>query len=64
MRKIKTQRGYIAYSCRGSETALIGGMGICDDCGTPASMGYLVPVLNHYMCPECFTDAKTQRDKN
>lgn len=54
MKKMKTLQGYIAYSCSAIETTLIGGIGVCDDCGRSSPVGYLVPVLNHYMCPDCF----------
>lgn len=56
MKKIDTKSGYIAYEATASETVLLGGCGICDDCGKGALNGYLVPVLNHYMCPDCFED--------
>ena len=56
MKKIKTSVGYTAYQATAYETALLGGAGICDHCGEFADEGYLVPVLNHYMCPECFKD--------
>ena len=56
MLKFRTRQGYIAYQCTASETTLLGGMGICDDCGKFSETGFLVPVLNHYMCPRCFED--------
>ena len=56
MKKIKTKSGYIAYEATAEETGRLGGCGICDDCGEFAASGYLVPVLDHYMCPECFHD--------
>lgn len=54
MKKFTTKQGYTAYTCTAAETAYLGGMGICDDCGKSALSGFLVPVLNHYMCPDCF----------
>lgn len=54
MKKITTKQGYIAYTCTAQETTYLGGIGICDDCGKAALNGFLVPVLNHYMCPDCF----------
>jgi hypothetical protein len=54
MTKFKTSSGYLAYRATAAETTLLGGRGICDDCGEYAPEGYLVPVLNHYMCEECF----------
>ena len=56
MLKFRTRQGYVAYRCTASETALLGGMGVCDDCGKFSETGFLVPVLNHYMCPRCFED--------
>lgn len=56
MLKFQTRQGYIAYRCTSEETTLLGGMGICDDCGEFSPNGFLVPVLNHYMCPHCFED--------
>ena len=56
MKKFKTGSGYVAYEATAEETALLGGAGICDDCGEFSESGYLVPVLDHYMCPACFHD--------
>ncbi len=56
MIKTTTKNGLIAYECTAVETVLLGGCGICDDCGNYAPTGYLVPVLNHYQCPECFAE--------
>lgn len=56
MKKIRTKRGLIAYHTTAAETTLIGGMGICDECGAAPPDGYLVPVLNHWQCPDCFRD--------
>lgn len=54
MRRFTTKSGYIAYQATAEEAALLGGRGICDDCGKFSAKGYLIPVLNHYMCPDCF----------
>lgn len=56
MKKLRTKNGLIAYYATAAETFLLGGFGICDDCGKAAHDGYLVPVLNHWQCPECFKD--------
>lgn len=56
MKKLQTKAGLIAYHTTAAETTLIGGMGICDECGKAPPDGYLVPVLNHWQCPECFKD--------
>lgn len=54
MTKTTTKAGHIAYSVAAAETAKLGGLGICDECNEYAPTGFLVPVLNHYMCPSCF----------
>lgn len=54
MKKITLENGLIVYKTSAVETMNLGGLGICDDCGKGALHGYLVPVLNHYQCPECF----------
>lgn len=56
MIKFKAESGHLAYRSNAAETLLLGGMGICDDCGELAVEGFLVPVLNHYMCSDCFND--------
>lgn len=56
MKKMMTKNGLIAYEATAEDTYLLGGYGICDDCGNFAPAGYLVPVLNHYQCPECFAE--------
>ncbi len=54
MEKSKLANGLVYYKATAAETALLGGYGICDECSAPAPEGYLVPVLNHYQCEECF----------
>ena len=54
MKKLKTKVGYIAYKTTRSEICGIGGFGICDTCNITAESGYLVPVLNRWLCPECY----------
>ena len=57
MEKFYTKNGLIAYKTTVSEIYSIGGFGICDECGAhPPEVGYLVPVLNHWQCEECFKD--------
>lgn len=58
MRKMLTKAGLIAYHTTAAEITLIGGFGICDECGKHSHEGYLVPVLNHWQCPKCFNDWK------
>lgn len=54
MRFVKTKSGYIAYSASRNEVATLGGYGICDFCNKTDESGYLVPVLNQWLCPSCF----------
>ncbi len=56
MQKLKGRSGHIAYSATALEISLIGGFGICDHCNEFADNGYLVPILNHYMCKKCFSE--------
>lgn len=57
MIKYELPIGYVAYKISSEECFSFGGLSICDDCGTFCSEGgYLVPVLNHFMCSECFFD--------
>ena len=56
MKKKALENGLIYYEATAEDTARLGGFGICDDCGSFAQNGYLVPVLNHYMCESCFSD--------
>lgn len=56
MQKIKGKSGHIAYNATDNEIALLGGIGICDHCNKFANSGYLVPILNHYMCETCFNE--------
>lgn len=36
--------------------AITHGLGICDTCNCAAIEGYLVAVLNRYLCPDCYDD--------
>lgn len=56
MTKHHLPNGLTYYHCQAFELLFIGGLGICDDCGFIPTHGYLVPVLDHYQCPECFAD--------
>ena len=56
MKKVITKGGLIAYKTTSQELQLIGGLGICDECNTAPGSGYLVPVLNHWMCDKCYED--------
>lgn len=58
MNKIRLKNGLTAYRTTALELVLIGGFGICDECNSRPPEGYLVPVLNHWMCPKCFDEWK------
>jgi hypothetical protein len=61
MEKFYTYSGLIAYKTTTEEIMSIGGLGICDECGQfIPSGGYLIPVLNHWQCQECFNDWKSR----
>lgn len=59
MIKSKVPCGWTYYKTTFAEILAYGGWGICDMCGTVHTEGgYLVPVLNHWLCQSCFDDWK------
>lgn len=56
MRKIKSKCGYTVYKTTAFEVMRLGGIGVCDECNALSFDGYLVPVLNRYMCPKCYEE--------
>lgn len=56
MKRINTEKGFIVYRALAEETARLGGCGVCDHCNEFALSGYLIPVLNHYLCEKCFDE--------
>ena len=56
MKRVITKCGHLAYKTSLDEALKWGGYGICDDCNDFALEGYLVPVLNHWMCEKCFKE--------
>lgn len=60
MHKIKSKCGYTVYETTAFEVMRLGGIGVCDECNTASLNGYLVPVLNHYMCPSCYEECSKQ----
>lgn len=59
MKKIKLPCGWTAYQTTLEETKKWGGMGICDFCNKFCpDGGFLVPVLNSWLCSECFEEYK------
>lgn len=60
MKRFLTQSGWVAYEATAEEIQVLGGVGICDHCSHRSDRGYLVPVLNHWVCPPCFDSWATQ----
>ena len=55
--KFKIDKGYIVYKMSNIDAiGIFNGFGICDDCSSSTRVGYYVPVLNHYMCEDCFNE--------
>ena len=44
------------------ELTQFGGLGICDNCGNASGIGYLIPVLNRWFCPECYESWKNEQN--
>ena len=55
-KKFINEKGFTVYEMTGAETMEFGGYGICDYCNEGAAKGYLIPVLNHYYCEECYNE--------
>lgn len=53
-RKFINEKGFTVYETNIVEIMEFGGYGICDHCNGAALKGYLIPVLNHYCCEECY----------
>jgi len=56
LKKFKSKAGYTVYEATAKDTEKLGGCGICDSCSSYSEKGYLIPVMNHYHCPECFKE--------
>lgn len=56
MVKFKNKVGCTVYRITAEECYAFGGLGICDECNSFSSYGYLIPVLNHFMCPSCYRE--------
>lgn len=54
MKKTVSKCGYTVYIASAHETFLLGGYGICDHCNEFTPNGYLIPVLNSYICSDCY----------
>lgn len=53
---IESNKGFKLIECSIAETTNFGGMGICDRCNSASFKGMIIPVLNHWYCPECFEE--------
>lgn len=57
MKRLTTEKGHIAYKTSLAEVLSWGGLGICDSCNEfHPEGGYVVPVLNWWMCEKCFKE--------
>ena len=59
MTKHKLDNCLTYYKVSLSDLFRIGGAGICDHCGEFHETGYLIPVLNHWICKKCFDEWKS-----
>lgn len=53
---IENKKGFRVIKTSNTECIEWGGAAVCDHCNAAASFGYLVSVLNHWICPECFDE--------
>lgn len=58
MKKFKLENGLTYYTVSTIELSRIGGLGVCDHCGEYHDKGFLIPVLNHWICEKCFNEWK------
>lgn len=56
MEKIKSLKGYVIYKVTKKEMEKLDSPGICDECLAMPDKGFLIPVLNRYLCKECCTN--------
>ncbi len=59
MKKFKTKLGHVVFELTRQEMKLIGSPGVCDTCLEKPQVGYLVVVLNRWLCPKCYKEWKT-----
>lgn len=58
MKKFKTDIGYVVYKITKPELESVDCGNICDFCNTAVNEGYLITVLNQFVCEGCFEDWK------
>jgi hypothetical protein len=56
MKKFKSMVGYIVYEATAEDTQKLGGRGKCDHCDKFSETGFLVAVLNSYLCAGCYKE--------
>lgn len=56
MKKIKSKAGHIVYELKAEELLIIRSPGICDFCGRESNSGFLIVVINEWVCPKCYRD--------
>ncbi len=63
MIKTKSKAGLVVYEVTAEDIKKLGGHGICDHCNNYAKNGFLVAILNSYLCPSCYQkwDNQSQR---
>lgn len=54
--KIENKKGFKVLKMGLDEINNIGGLTICDFCGTPSLEGYYVAVLNQWLCQKCYNE--------
>ena len=60
LERIENEKDFIVFKATAKDTEAMGGMGICDHCNEFAEEGYLVAVLNHYLCEKCYQEFITR----
>lgn len=53
---VDNPKGFKVIETSMTECISMGGMAICDSCNQCSVKGYLIAVLNHWMCPECYNE--------
>lgn len=56
MRKFLSKAGLVVYEAKAIDTEALGGAGICDHCNFYSDKGFLIAILNHYVCKECYEE--------
>ena len=54
--KVENKKGFKVLKMGLDEINYIGGLAVCDSCGTHALEGYYIAVLNQWFCPKCYQE--------